>query len=133
MQQLLRHVQVTPGINDVGFDPYEHPDPGQLAQSVLPVEVLEVVQFGSVRARRPMIRNGKILQATLLCCNNYFLKRGERMSGENGMDVEVPKHLWAHVRFPPLSLSKDETIMLPKETVSYTHLRAHETRHDLVC
>src|SRR5450830_295115 len=41
------------------------------------------------------------------------------MSGENGMDVEVPKHLWTHVRFAPLSPSKDETIILPKETSTH--------------
>ena len=29
--------------------------------------------------------------------------------------------------------SKDDTELLDRKPVSYTHLRAHETRHDLVC
>src|SRR5450756_2784860 len=66
MQQLLGHVQVAPGINDVRLDPYEHLDPGQVTQSVLSVKILEVVQPGPVQARRSMVRDGKILELSLI-------------------------------------------------------------------
>src|SRR5450756_2366958 len=30
-------------------------------------------------------------------------------------------------------MTEDEVVVVDMEAVSYTHLRAHETRHDLVC
>src|SRR5665648_244811 len=49
-----------------------------------------------------------------------------------------------HASRPKRALSKNSTLSMPnakpvkpiskaRSTVSYTHLRAHETRHDLVC
>src|SRR5659263_748881 len=46
--------------------------------------------------------------------------------------MKKPSHCWNLLDYRIKSYPKCETMLLIK-SVSYTHLRAHETRHDLVC
>src|SRR5664280_2299487 len=75
------------------------------------------------------------------CC--YARNLSKSIAGRSGSKVNRGKEVFSISAFPDKSLSRGQVILAqhfwrPKEgarlrTVSYTHLRAHETVLDLVC
>ena len=73
-------------------------------------------------------------------------KRGftqEQLAEKIGVSIETISSIERGIKMPrlqnfvaianQLGVSADELLQDELDSVSYTHLRAHETRHDLVC
>src|SRR5450756_3126204 len=67
------------------------------------------------------IRNGEVLVNGKLVKVSYTVAPGDAVS----IELSQPE--------PPEVLPEKIPLDIVYEAVSYTHLRAHETRHDLVC
>src|SRR5665648_1182455 len=68
-----------------------------------------------------------MLQRTFVLCGIVSILQVK--FGHKYPIIDGPAGLWAGI----LNLMAGLAPTLGKEPVSYTHLRAHETRHDLVC
>src|SRR5428012_13090 len=75
------------------------------------------------------------------CCNGGTATMPSALAAEALSATAVSKHFGGLVAVEDMSFQLAEKQVLGligpngsgKTTVSYTHLRAHETRHDLVC
>src|SRR5450759_2852370 len=95
------------------------------------------------KAFRYKLLAGIFLITIILICSPYFFQYMENRKGllfNDALLNLIPAYnvyilifilIWSSAFFMLITIIKNPSIFLT--SVSYTHLRAHETRHDLVC